>query len=183
MHRLLHLDCVDKTSRMRCPWCAPTPTHHSTTPRSRPALAEWSFKLDLCVLWLKARGKKRQKGWFPASHVKVLGSNSGKSTPASQPGNTHTYTQTPLMRWEQWSCVLCWTWNMPSSSVSLSGDSPVWLHSCQQWRDELHHRSSHRRFRQDRSWLVERRAQWGHWSLSNKLCEDDHSRFWPQSAV
>ncbi|XP_063039904.1 intersectin-2b isoform X2 [Engraulis encrasicolus] len=31
---------------------------------------------------LQARGKKRQKGWFPASHVKVLGSNSGKSTPA-----------------------------------------------------------------------------------------------------
>ncbi|KAA0710802.1 Intersectin-2 EH domain and SH3 domain regulator of endocytosis 2 [Triplophysa tibetana] len=29
-----------------------------------------------------ARGKKRQKGWFPASHVKLLGSNSGKSTPA-----------------------------------------------------------------------------------------------------
>ncbi|KAM6943444.1 intersectin-2b [Xenentodon cancila] len=31
---------------------------------------------------LQARGKKRQKGWFPASHVKILGSNSGKSTPA-----------------------------------------------------------------------------------------------------
>uniref|UniRef100_A0A6Q2X5N2 Intersectin 2b n=1 Tax=Esox lucius TaxID=8010 RepID=A0A6Q2X5N2_ESOLU len=34
---------------------------------------------------LQARGKKRQKGWFPASHVKMLGSNSGKSTPAPQP--------------------------------------------------------------------------------------------------
>ncbi|XP_067448433.1 intersectin-2b isoform X2 [Thunnus thynnus] len=34
---------------------------------------------------LQARGKKRQKGWFPASHVKILGSNSGKSTPAPQP--------------------------------------------------------------------------------------------------
>ncbi|KAF7662105.1 hypothetical protein LDENG_00246270 [Lucifuga dentata] len=34
---------------------------------------------------LQARGKKRQKGWFPASHVKLLGSNSGKSTPAPQP--------------------------------------------------------------------------------------------------
>uniref|UniRef100_A0A3B4YTY2 Intersectin 2b n=1 Tax=Seriola lalandi dorsalis TaxID=1841481 RepID=A0A3B4YTY2_SERLL len=34
---------------------------------------------------LQARGKKRQKGWFPASHVKILGSNSGKSTPALQP--------------------------------------------------------------------------------------------------
>ncbi|KAG7279130.1 hypothetical protein CRUP_022325, partial [Coryphaenoides rupestris] len=32
-----------------------------------------------------ARGKKRQKGWFPAAHVTVLGSNSGKSTPAPQP--------------------------------------------------------------------------------------------------
>lgn len=32
---------------------------------------------------LQARGKKRQKGWFPASHVKLLGSNSGTSTPAS----------------------------------------------------------------------------------------------------
>ncbi|XP_069549849.1 intersectin-2b isoform X1 [Brachyistius frenatus] len=34
---------------------------------------------------LQARGKKRQKGWFPATHVKVLGSTSGKSTPAPQP--------------------------------------------------------------------------------------------------
>ncbi|XP_018588398.2 intersectin-2b isoform X1 [Scleropages formosus] len=34
---------------------------------------------------LQARGKKRQKGWFPASHVKLLGSNSGKSTPALVP--------------------------------------------------------------------------------------------------
>uniref|UniRef100_A0A8K9X0D9 Intersectin-2-like n=1 Tax=Oncorhynchus mykiss TaxID=8022 RepID=A0A8K9X0D9_ONCMY len=34
---------------------------------------------------LQARGKKRQKGWFPASHVKMLGSNSGKSTPAPLP--------------------------------------------------------------------------------------------------
>ncbi|XP_059206845.1 intersectin-2b [Centropristis striata] len=33
---------------------------------------------------LQARGKKRQKGWFPASNVKILGSNSGKSTPAPQ---------------------------------------------------------------------------------------------------
>uniref|UniRef100_A0A4W4E9K4 Intersectin 2b n=1 Tax=Electrophorus electricus TaxID=8005 RepID=A0A4W4E9K4_ELEEL len=32
---------------------------------------------------LQVRGKKRQKGWFPASHVKQLGSNSGKSTPAT----------------------------------------------------------------------------------------------------
>uniref|UniRef100_A0A8D3E3J9 Intersectin 2b n=1 Tax=Scophthalmus maximus TaxID=52904 RepID=A0A8D3E3J9_SCOMX len=36
---------------------------------------------------LQARGKKRQKGWFPASHVKILGSNSGKKT-------THTHTHT-----------------------------------------------------------------------------------------
>ncbi|XP_018522386.1 intersectin-2b [Lates calcarifer] len=34
---------------------------------------------------LQARGKKRQKGWFPASNVKILGSNSGKSTPAPTP--------------------------------------------------------------------------------------------------
>ncbi|XP_069378408.1 intersectin-2b isoform X2 [Paralichthys olivaceus] len=34
---------------------------------------------------LQARGKKRQKGWFPSSHIKILGSNSGKSTPAPQP--------------------------------------------------------------------------------------------------
>ncbi|XP_072321594.1 intersectin-2b isoform X2 [Eucyclogobius newberryi] len=34
---------------------------------------------------LQARGKKRQKGWFPAANVKILGSNSGKSTPALQP--------------------------------------------------------------------------------------------------
>ncbi|XP_075906136.1 intersectin-2b isoform X2 [Nelusetta ayraudi] len=33
---------------------------------------------------LQARGKKRQKGWFSSSHVKILGSNSGKSTPAPQ---------------------------------------------------------------------------------------------------
>uniref|UniRef100_A0A4X2KJM9 Intersectin 2 n=1 Tax=Vombatus ursinus TaxID=29139 RepID=A0A4X2KJM9_VOMUR len=35
---------------------------------------------------LQARGKKRQKGWFPASHVKVLGPGSERGTPASQPG-------------------------------------------------------------------------------------------------
>ncbi|XP_059501402.1 intersectin-2-like isoform X2 [Stegostoma tigrinum] len=34
---------------------------------------------------LQARGKKRQKGWFPASHVKLLGQGSGKSTPAPTP--------------------------------------------------------------------------------------------------
>ncbi|XP_039604900.1 intersectin-2-like isoform X1 [Polypterus senegalus] len=32
---------------------------------------------------LQARGKKRQKGWFPASHVKIMGPSSGKITPAS----------------------------------------------------------------------------------------------------
>lgn len=43
-------------------------------------------------LCLQARGKKRQKGWFPASHVKLLGSNSGKSTPASAAGEKqHKY--------------------------------------------------------------------------------------------
>ncbi|XP_074050396.1 intersectin-2 isoform X1 [Macrotis lagotis] len=35
---------------------------------------------------LQARGKKRQKGWFPASHVKLLGPTSERGTPASQPG-------------------------------------------------------------------------------------------------
>nr|XP_023690092.1 intersectin-2 isoform X1 [Paramormyrops kingsleyae] len=34
---------------------------------------------------LQARGKKRQKGWFPASHVKLLGPSSGTSTPAPLP--------------------------------------------------------------------------------------------------
>ncbi|XP_066554421.1 intersectin-2 isoform X1 [Amia ocellicauda] len=34
---------------------------------------------------LQARGKKRQKGWFPATHVKLLGPNSGKTTPALAP--------------------------------------------------------------------------------------------------
>ncbi|XP_062891102.1 intersectin-2b isoform X2 [Mobula hypostoma] len=34
---------------------------------------------------LQARGKKRQKGWFPASHVKLLGQSSGKSTPGPPP--------------------------------------------------------------------------------------------------
>ncbi|XP_043919490.1 intersectin-2 [Protopterus annectens] len=34
---------------------------------------------------LQARGKKRQKGWFPATHVKLLGPGSGKSTPAPTP--------------------------------------------------------------------------------------------------
>uniref|UniRef100_A0AAZ3PM11 Intersectin 2b n=1 Tax=Oncorhynchus tshawytscha TaxID=74940 RepID=A0AAZ3PM11_ONCTS len=34
---------------------------------------------------LQARGKKRQKGWFPPSHVKMLGSNSGRSTQAPLP--------------------------------------------------------------------------------------------------
>nr|XP_033795672.1 intersectin-2 isoform X2 [Geotrypetes seraphini] len=34
---------------------------------------------------LQARGKKRQKGWFPATHVKVLGPGSDKTTPAFSP--------------------------------------------------------------------------------------------------
>ncbi|XP_053565597.1 intersectin-2 [Bombina bombina] len=31
---------------------------------------------------LQARGKKRQKGWFPATHVKLLGPSNDKATPA-----------------------------------------------------------------------------------------------------
>lgn len=31
---------------------------------------------------LQARGKKRQKGWFPASHVKLLGPSAERTTPA-----------------------------------------------------------------------------------------------------
>nr|XP_045007250.1 intersectin-2 isoform X3 [Jaculus jaculus] len=31
---------------------------------------------------LQARGKKRQKGWFPASHVKLLGPSNERTTPA-----------------------------------------------------------------------------------------------------
>ncbi|XP_041419514.1 intersectin-2 isoform X2 [Xenopus laevis] len=34
---------------------------------------------------LQARGKKRQKGWFPASHVKLLGPNNEKAAPAFNP--------------------------------------------------------------------------------------------------
>ncbi|XP_055396761.1 intersectin-2 isoform X1 [Bubalus kerabau] len=34
---------------------------------------------------LQARGKKRQKGWFPASHVKLLGPSSEKTAPAFHP--------------------------------------------------------------------------------------------------
>ncbi|XP_033874350.3 intersectin-2 isoform X1 [Acipenser ruthenus] len=34
---------------------------------------------------LQARGKKRQKGWFPGSHVKHLGAGSDKTTPAPTP--------------------------------------------------------------------------------------------------
>ncbi|KAL8173194.1 UNVERIFIED_CONTAM: Intersectin-2, partial [Gekko kuhli] len=32
---------------------------------------------------LQARGKKRQKGWFPATHVKLLGPSSERTTPAA----------------------------------------------------------------------------------------------------
>lgn len=50
-------------------------------------------QLKIVSLSLQARGKKRQKGWFPASHVKLLGSNSGKSTPASAASEKqHKYT-------------------------------------------------------------------------------------------
>nr|XP_016851724.1 PREDICTED: intersectin-2 isoform X3 [Anolis carolinensis] len=34
---------------------------------------------------LQARGKKRQKGWFPATHVKLLGPSSEKTPPAALP--------------------------------------------------------------------------------------------------
>ncbi|XP_011806366.1 PREDICTED: intersectin-2 isoform X3 [Colobus angolensis palliatus] len=33
----------------------------------------------------QARGKKRQKGWFPANHVKLLGPSSERATPAFHP--------------------------------------------------------------------------------------------------
>lgn len=35
---------------------------------------------------LQARGKKRQKGWFPASHVKLLGPSSERTTSAAPSG-------------------------------------------------------------------------------------------------
>ncbi|KAI4874469.1 hypothetical protein NFI96_026243 [Prochilodus magdalenae] len=41
-----------------------------------------------CGWWLgerQARGKKRQKGWFHSSNIKLLEPNSGKTTPAPQP--------------------------------------------------------------------------------------------------
>ncbi|MGH0129598.1 UNVERIFIED_CONTAM: hypothetical protein FKN15_012749 [Acipenser sinensis] len=38
--------------------------------------------------WCTARGKKRQKGWFPGSHVKHLGAGSDKTTPAPMPAPT-----------------------------------------------------------------------------------------------
>uniref|UniRef100_A0A8B9HJE2 Intersectin 2a n=1 Tax=Astyanax mexicanus TaxID=7994 RepID=A0A8B9HJE2_ASTMX len=41
-----------------------------------------------CGWWLgelQARGKKRQKGWFNSSNIKLLEPNSGKTTPAPQP--------------------------------------------------------------------------------------------------
>uniref|UniRef100_A0A670ICB5 Intersectin 2 n=1 Tax=Podarcis muralis TaxID=64176 RepID=A0A670ICB5_PODMU len=34
---------------------------------------------------LQARGKKRQKGWFPATHVKLLGPSNERNTPATYP--------------------------------------------------------------------------------------------------
>ncbi|KAM5163825.1 intersectin-2 isoform 1-T2 [Mantella aurantiaca] len=34
---------------------------------------------------LQARGKKRQKGWFPATHVKLLGPSNDKAAPAFNP--------------------------------------------------------------------------------------------------
>ncbi|KAF3849769.1 hypothetical protein F7725_019488 [Dissostichus mawsoni] len=40
---------------------------------------------------LQARGKKRQRGWFHSSHVKLLGPSSSKSSPSPLPGDgTHT---------------------------------------------------------------------------------------------
>lgn len=35
---------------------------------------------------LQARGKKRQRGWFHSSHVKLLGPSSSKSSPSPLPG-------------------------------------------------------------------------------------------------
>lgn len=34
----------------------------------------------------QARGKKRQRGWFHSSHVKLLGPSSSKSSPSPLPG-------------------------------------------------------------------------------------------------
>uniref|UniRef100_A0A673CKA3 Intersectin 2 n=1 Tax=Sphaeramia orbicularis TaxID=375764 RepID=A0A673CKA3_9TELE len=39
---------------------------------------------------LQARGKKRQRGWFHSSNVKLLGPSSSKSSPSPLPGDAHT---------------------------------------------------------------------------------------------
>ncbi|XP_062971974.1 intersectin-2 isoform X2 [Elgaria multicarinata webbii] len=46
------------------------------------------LKKDSSEWWqgeLQARGKKRQKGWFPATHVKLLGPSTERTTPAVLP--------------------------------------------------------------------------------------------------
>lgn len=41
-------------------------------------------------MFIQARGKKRQVGWFPATYVKPLTSSSNRSTPVS-----HGYQDSP----------------------------------------------------------------------------------------
>lgn len=115
----------------------------------------------LSYLLLQARGKKRQKGWFPASNVQVLGSNSGKSTPAPQPGNNaHTHVQTKIHMNQQCGKIIVFIRNIhiPTYkrtlflfSVSLSGDRHIRLHSRQRGRDELLQRTADQRPGQERS--------------------------------
>lgn len=47
-----------------------------------PALFSFYISLSHHFLFLQAKGKKRQIGWFPATYVKVLGGSS-RSTPVS----------------------------------------------------------------------------------------------------
>lgn len=107
--------------------------------------------VTVCIFWLQARGKKRQKGWFPATHVKVLESSSGKSTPAPQPGNADTHRHhfkslgegksqssmhfTALIKYQR---GLGKNNNLTVLFIfSLPGDRHIWLHSRQWGRDEL----------------------------------------------
>lgn len=69
--------------------------------RSEPA------KVWFCLLWLfslQARGKKRQRGWFHSSHVKLLGPSSSKSSPSPLPGEGWRALNTTSCSW--WASMI-----------------------------------------------------------------------------
>lgn len=93
---------------------------------SRLIFSHWLFSLQV-------RGKKRQRGWFHSSHVKLLGPSNIKSSPSPLPGDgCHIMNTASCIQHGLFLYLFCWCWwNWESSSlrgklqVKIALDNPA----------------------------------------------------------